>query len=305
MPRRLVLALALAAGLATAGPVAQQVFRAGTDVVLLNVSTLDAKNHAVGGLLRDDFLVFEDGQPQDVLIFSHDPQPVALSLLLDTSVSMDPKLTVAQQAASGFVDRLGPKDIAQLIDFDTMARIAQPFTTDHQALKTAIKKTEAGGRTSLYDAVYIALDQLNRTPPPADNAARRQAIVLLSDGEDTSSHKEYDEVMDLSKRSDVIVFSIGLRTREDPPQGGWNEAEFVLRTLAQETGGHAFFIRDLSQLPAIYAQIADELSAQYTIGYRSKNQRHDGQWRKIAVQIPHGGAVALTKSGYYAPSKDR
>jgi Ca-activated chloride channel family protein len=305
MPSRPGIALALAAGLATAGPPAQQVFRAGTDVVLLNVSTLDAKGRAVGGLTRGDFLVFEDGLPQDITIFSHDPQPIALSLLLDTSVSMEPKLAVAQQAAIGFVDRLGPRDISQLIDFDTMARIAQPFTSDHQALQKAIRKTEAGGRTSLYDAVYIALDQLNRTPPPADNTARRQAIVLLSDGEDTSSHKEYDEVMDLSKRSDVIVFSIGLRTREDSAQGGWNEAEFVLRTLAQETGGHAFFIRDLTQLPAIYGQIADELNAQYTLGYRSKNQKHDGQWRKVAVQLPHGGAVALTKSGYFAPSKDR
>jgi Ca-activated chloride channel family protein len=305
MPRRLGIALALSAGLATAGPFAQQIFRAGTDVVLLNVSSLDAKNHAVGGLTRSDFVVFEDGLPQDITVFSHDPQPIALSLLLDTSVSMDRKLAVAQGAAIGFVDRLGPRDICQLIDFDTMARIAQPFTSDHQALQNAIRKTQAGGRTSLYDAVYIALDQLNRAPPPADNAIRRQAIVLLSDGEDTSSHKEYDEVTDLSKRSDVIVFSIGLRARDESSQSGWNEAEFVLRTLAQETGGRAFFVSDIAQLPAIYGQIADELSNQYTLGYRSKNQRHDGLWRRVSVQIPHGGAVALTKSGYFAPSRDR
>jgi VWFA-related protein len=239
-----------------------------------------------------------------VTIFSRDPQPVALSLLLDTSTSMEPKMAVAQEAASGFVRRLGLRDIAQVIDFDTMALIAQPFTNDRPALERAIRKTEAGGRTSLYDAVYVALDELNRMPPPADQV-RRQAIIVLSDGEDTSSHKDYEEVMDLSKRSDVIIFTISLRTRDDPPQGGWNEADFVMRTLAQETGGHAFFVTDLPQLPAIYNQIADELVGQYTLGYRSKNQRHDGKWRQVVVQIPRGGAMARTKSGYFAPPKDR
>jgi Ca-activated chloride channel family protein len=305
MSRRLGIALALAAGLVPAAPLAQQIFRAGTDIVLLNVSALDGKNHPVSGLTRDDFQVFEDNIPQDVTIFSRDPQPIALSLLLDTSTSMEPKMAVAQEAASGFVRRLGPRDIAQIIDFDTMALIAQPFTNDRQALERAIRKTKAGGRTSLYDAVYVALDELNRTPPPAADAIRRQAIVLLSDGEDTSSHKDYEEVMDLSRRSDVIIFTISLRTRDEAPPNGWNEAEFVMRTLAQETGGHAFFVTELTQLSAIYDQIADELIGQYTLGYRSKNQKHDGKWRRVTVQMPNGGAVARTKSGYFAPSKDR
>ena len=78
-----------------------------------------------------------------------------------------------------------------------------------------------------------------------------------------------------------------------------------MRTLAQETGGHAFFVAELGQLSGVYTQIADELASQYTLGYRSKNQRHDGKWRRVTVQIPHGGAMARTKSGYFAPSKDR
>jgi VWFA-related protein len=86
---------------------------------------------------------------------------------------------------------------------------------------------------------------------------------------------------------------------------GWNEAEFVLRTLAQETGGRVFSVTDFSQLASIYTQIADDLASQYTLGYRSKNQRHDGAWRRVVVQVPQGGVTARTKSGYFAPSKAR
>ncbi len=303
--RGLAICLAIVAGMAVvAAQDPQQVFRAGTDMVLLNVSVTDGHGRPVGSLTRDDFQVFEDNTPQDITIFSKDAQPIAMSVLLDTSASMDPRMKTAQDAASGFIARLGPKDIAQVIDFDTMALIAQPFTNDHAALEMAIRKTEAGGQTSLYDAVYIALDGLNRAPKAPD-ALRRQVIVLLSDGEDTSSHTEYDDVMSLSRRSDVIVFAIGLRTHDEPPTGGWNESEFVMRTITQETGGRVFFIKDATQLGSIYTQIADDLATQYTIGYRSKNQRHDGAWRKVVVQLPGGGAVARTKSGYFAPSKGR
>jgi VWFA-related protein len=301
---RLGIAAVLAAGISLAAPSAQQVFRGGTDVVLLNVSAVDGRGRPVPGLAREAFHVFEDGVPQDVTIFSRDAQPIAMSLLLDTSTSMEPRLKVAQEAAAGFIERLGAQDIAQVINFDTKALIAAHFTADKPALEAAIRKTDAGGQTSLYDALYIALDGLNRAPKPAPDAVRRQVIVLLSDGEDTSSLTEYADVMALSKRSDVIVFAIYLKTQQEPVNG-WNEAEYVMRSLALETGGRVFPVTDFAHLPATYAQIADDLASQYTLGYRSKNVRRDGAWRRIAVQIPQGGAMARTKSGYFAPTKGR
>jgi Ca-activated chloride channel family protein len=301
-----VLATLLAGGMVIATPAAQQqVFRGGTDVVLLNVSAVDGRNRPVPGLAREDFQVFEDGIPQDIAIFTREAQPIALSLLLDTSTSMEPRMSVAQEAASGFIGKLQPRDIAQVISFDSRVLIAEPFTPDRGALDRAIRKTEAGGQTSLYDAVYIALDSLNRAPKPSVDAVRRQVIVLLSDGEDTASHKDYDEVMALSRRSDVIVFAIGVKTNAEPVKPGWNEAEFVLRTLAQETGGRVFPLTDFSTLASIYAQITDDLASQYTLGYRSKNLRRDGGWRRVVVQVPQGGVTARTKSGYFAPAKAR
>ncbi len=132
---------------------------------------------------------------------------------------------------------------------------------------------------------------------------RRQAIIVLSDGEDTSSLLPFEEVLDLAKRSETAIYTIGLRTNE--PGGGsrgFKEAEFVLRQLSQETGGRTFFPNQLADLNSVYGQISDELSSQYTVGYTSKNQRRDGAWRRIVVRVNRPNVTARTKQGYFAPS---
>ena len=284
---------------------ARQVFKAGTDLVLLNVTVADAAGHLVTGLNQEDFQVYEDGVLQTVTNFSRDPLPIALSIALDTSTSMERKLPVAQEAAAGFVRRLTPKDVAQIIDFDSQAQILQPFTNDKASLEQAIRRTQAGGSTSLYNALYTALSELKGVRGPQTGEVRRQAIVALSDGEDTSSLVTFDDVLDLAKRSEVGVYAIGLREKGDPAmQGKWNEADYILKTLAQETGGRPFFVDDVSQLPAIYSQIADELANQYSVGYVSKNPKRDGAWRKITLRITRPNVTARTKAGYFGP-KDR
>ena len=298
---------ALVAGLALATPAAQ-VFRGGTDTVYLSVTVTDAGQKLLTGLEEQDFRVFEDGVPQDITIFARDRQPISLSLLIDTSTSMEPKLINAQDAATGFVTKLAASDVAQLIEFNSDTTIRQTFTGDQALLEQAVRKLRAGGSTSLYDALYIALDELKRakatTTAPAE-AMRRQAIVLLSDGADTTSHVSYENVVEQSKKLDVIVYAIGLRDKEPQPRRVYNEAEFVLRTLSQQTGGRAFFVDDPAQLPGIYGQIADEIANQYVVGYTSKNQKRDGAWRKVAVQVPKAGATARTREGYYAPGAKR
>ncbi|HEX7780733.1 MAG TPA: VWA domain-containing protein, partial [Vicinamibacterales bacterium] len=284
---------------------ARQVFKAGTDLVLLNVTVADAAGHLVTGLNQEDFQVYEDGVLQTVTNFSREQLPIALSIALDTSTSMERKLPVAQEAAAGFVRRLTPRDVAQIIDFDSQAQILQPFTNDKASLEQAIRRTQAGGSTSLYNALYTALSELKGVRGPQTGEVRRQAIVALSDGEDTSSLVTFDDVLDLAKRSEVGVYAIGLREKGDPAmQGKWNEADYILKTLAQETGGRPFFVDDVSQLPAIYSQIADELANQYSVGYVSKNPKRDGAWRKITLRITRPNVTARTKAGYFGP-KDR
>ena len=276
-------------------------FRAGVDIVSLNVTVTDVQNHYVTDLDQGDFSVFEDGARQDVTFFTRRQQPIALSLLLDSSASMEDKLPTLQTAASNFVHRLKPNDIAQVVDFDSRVDVKQGFTGNQTDLESAIQQTSAGGSTSLHNAIYIALKELRKIRAVSEEEVRRQALVVFSDGEDTSSLVSFEEVLDLAKRSETAIYTIALRG-PDTQTKGFHEAEYVMRTLAQETGGRAFFPIRIDDLNGVYSQIADELASQYTIGYTSKNPRRDGAWRRVVVQVARTGLVTRAKKGYYAPT---
>jgi Ca-activated chloride channel family protein len=280
---------------------ADQIFRATVDMVSLNVTVMDGQNRYITDLDRGDFGVFEDGAKQEITYFNKTSLPIALSLLLDTSASMEQRMYTAQDAAVGFAKRLRPQDLAQVVDFDTRVEVLQEFTADIAALETAIKATQAGGSTSMFNALYISLKELAKIKAKSDDDVRRRAIVLLSDGEDTSSLVSFEEVLDLAKRSETAIYTIGLQSRESSISKGFREAEFVLRQLAQETGGRAFFPQKAEDLAGIYSVIADELSSQYTLGYAPSNQRRDGAWRRLNVQVSRQGTQARTKRGYFAP----
>jgi len=275
-------------------------FRVGVDLVSLNVTVADASGHYVKDLEQEDFSVFEDGAKQDVTFFNKTNLPIALSLMLDTSASMDTKLQIAQEAAIGFVRRLRTQDLAEIIDFDSRVTIAAPFTANASDLEQAIRKTSAGGSTSLYNAVYIALKDLKKIVARNVEEIRRRAIVVLSDGEDTSSLLPFEEVLDLAKRSETAIYAIGLRSSDVVESRGFKEAEFALRQFAQETGGRAFFPNQVLDLAKIYGEISDELSSQYTVGYTSRNPRRDGGWRRVVVRINGRQLTPRTKLGYFA-----
>jgi Ca-activated chloride channel family protein len=277
------------------------VIRAGVDVVSLNVTVTDSTARYITDLEQANFSVYEDGIKQDITLFSRTNLPIALALLLDTSASMETKLPVAQEAAVGFARRLRPQDLAEVISFDSRVIVLQPFTNESAGLEQAIRKTSAGGSTSLHNAIYIALKDLAKVVARSADDVRRQAIVVLSDGEDTSSLLPFEEVLDLAKRSETAIYSIGLKADDAGSARGFKEAEFILRQFAQETGGRAFFPMQVAELTGIYSQISDELSSQYTVGYTSRNTRRDGAWRRVVVRVDRPNAVARTKLGYFAP----
>jgi Ca-activated chloride channel homolog len=285
-------------------PSPQVPFRAGVELVSLNVTVTDGTQKYVTDLTSEDFQVYEDGVKQEVTFFNKTNLPIALALLLDTSASMEAKLPTAQEAAIGFARKLRPQDLAEVIDFDSRVVVLQNFSNTLPDLEQAIHKTSAGGSTSLYNAVYIALKDLKKVVAKNTEEIRRQAIVVLSDGEDTSSLLPFEEVLDLAKRSETAIYSIGLRTPDGPgtTTKGFKEAEFVLRQFSQETGGRAFFPNQLSDLASVYGQIADELSSQYTVGYTSRNPKRDGSWRRIVVRVNRPNLTARTKLGYFAPT---
>jgi Ca-activated chloride channel homolog len=288
----------------TAAVQQQPPFRAGVELVSLNVSVSDANGHYVTDLEQGDFNVFEDGMKQDVTFFTKTNLPIALALMMDTSASMDTKLPIAQEAAIGFVKSARQQDLTEIIDFDSRVTILVPFTNNLNELEHAIKKTSAGGSTSLYNAIYIALKDLKKLVATNVEEIRRRAIVVLSDGEDTSSLLPFDEVLDLAKRSETAIYAIALRSNEGGANQskGFKEAEFALRQLSQETGGRAFFPNQAADLAKVYGQISEELSSQYTLGYTSRNPRRDGAWRRIVVRVNGQQLTARTKQGYFGPT---
>jgi Ca-activated chloride channel family protein len=277
-------------------------FRSTIDIVSLNVTVIDGANHYIIDLDQPDFSVFEDGVKQDIVFFTRRPQPIALSLLLDSSASMEDKLDTLQVAAINFVKRLKANDLAQVIDFDSRVSIRQAFTANQADLETAIRQAVSGGSTSLHNAIYISLKELGKIKAQSDEDVRRQALIVFSDGEDTSSLVSFEEVLDLAKRSETSIYTIALRGTEANTRG-FREAEFIMRQLAQETGGRSFFPIKIEDLNGVYTQIADELASQYTIGYTSKNPRNDGAFRRVVVQVARPGVTPRTKRGYYAPTR--
>ena len=290
-----VAAVACAAAVA-----AQQRFRGGVELVSLNVTVMEG-THYVMDLQQEEFEVYEDGTRQTLTFFSRVQQPIALAILLDTSASMENKLATAQEAAIGFARRMRPGDAIEVIDFDSQVNILQTFTNDVAALEKAIRQTSVNGSTSLYNAIYISLKDLKKVRAKSSEDIRREAIIVLSDGDDTSSLIEYEEVLDLAKRSETAIYAIGLR-QGDQGRREFKEAEFVLRQLSQETGGRAFFPNSVSELSKIYEQISEELSSQYSLAYSSRNPLRNGAWRRIAVRVTRPGMAVRTRQGYYGPA---
>jgi Ca-activated chloride channel homolog len=300
--RVLGLAVVLSVGACLAGVAAQAPFRGGVDLVSLNV-TVNEGGRYVTDLQETDFEVFEDGVKQPITFFSRVQQPIALAVLLDTSASMEGRLETAQEAAIGFARHMRPHDLMEVVEFDAQVSILQAFTGDVAALERAIRRATVNGSTALYNAIYISLKDLKKARLSADEL-RREAIVVLSDGDDTSSLVGYEEVLDVAKRSNTAIYAIGLK-QNDGGNRDFKEAEFVLRQLSQETGGRAFFPGTVHELPKIYDQIAQELSSQYAIGYVSKNQARNGAWRRISIRVGRPNMVGRTRQGYYAPGAGR
>ena len=275
-------------------------FRAGIDLVVLSVTAMGPGGKYVSDLTADDFTVLEDGKRQTISLFERANPPLAVSILLDSSTSMIRELPLAQKAASDFATRLRPGDVAQVVDFDRRVQVLQPFTADGDALRRAIYRVEARGSTSMYNAIYIALRELGALAKPAEGQVRRDVIVVLSDGEDTSSLVTYDHVLDGAKRSQSVIYAIGLGFGvPQPTRRDAVHPDFALRTLAQETGGRLFLARDGASLAGVYQQIADELASQYVIGYTSTNTQRTG-WRQVSVRAARPSTQARTRAGYYA-----
>ena len=281
------------------------VFRAGVDIVGLNVVVTDGAQKPVNGLQQNDFTVTEDGVPQEVTFFAASAVPLDLAILLDTSASMSDKIQTAQEAAVGFAKRLNPSDRISVVAIKDAVKTLHPLDEDVDGALTAIRETTASGGTALYNALYMSMREMIKQRR-GNGDVRRQAIALLTDGDDTASLVSFDDVMDVAKQSGIAVYAITLQSAlaarlSAPGRRSPSDSEFAMRALALETGARSFAPTDIAELAGIYGTIAQELANQYSIGYTSKNPRQDGAYRHVVVRVDQPGARTRTRSGYVAP----
>ena len=307
----LALALLLSSGFLAAQGDQATVFRGGTELVSLSVVVTNPQQQFVAGLSVADFSVFEDGIQQDLSFFAASAVPIDLAILLDTSASMTDKIATVQQAAIGFVSTLRDGDRLTVVDIKDATRVLAPLSGDLEAAKRAILSTVPKGGTALYNGLYLTLKEMTKQRR-ANGDVRRQAIVVLSDGNDTTSLMAFDDVMALAKESGIVIYAITLRSQweqrktEASPRGAFSQSEYAMKSLAQETGARSFFPTEIAALAGGYTLIADELASQYALGYTSKNPKRDGAYRRVAVRIMEVPNVQTrTRSGYLAARAER
>ena len=296
---RLTAALAAAGAVAAgfAGAPEAQVFRSGVDLASFGVTVVDKKGGLVRDLTRDDFEVREDGRLQTITLFTRGDEresapPLHLGLLFDTSSSMEESIGFSRSAAIKFLNTVQEAVDITLVDFDTEVRVVRYGQHDFPRLVERIRKRKPDGNTALYDALGVYLDG-------ASTEEGRRTLVLYTDGGDTSSVMSYSEAQTLLRASDITLYAIGFLSHLS--QSRQMDQRMKLLTLAEITGGLAFFPSVIKDLDATYEKIAAEIRSQFTLGYLSTNTTFDGAWRKVEIKANRPGVKVRTRQGYFAP----
>jgi VWFA-related protein len=357
------LAIAVIAALATASAQEQQSgsdtqafrFRSGVELINVTATVSDGHGRFVSGLRQEDFRVYEDGQPRPITHFTSERVPVSLGIVLDTSGSMEgEKMMAARQALQRFLfDLLGPDDEVFLYRFDSRPERLVGWTSDRERIASEIRRIQPRGATTLYDAIAEAV------PLAATGRHRKKALLIISDGNDTSSFTRIPELKRMIHESEVLVYAIGISamtSRTQPYRRPWFSATgnwlgqrrptpfpfpipgrpgvprgpslpprypptmppptspgsgmgsrgdepvnvAVLREITDDSGGRTEVIWTPRDLDPSTASIADELSKQYFLGYPAANDKKDGKWHTIRVEVSNATYVVRARRGYVA-----
>jgi Ca-activated chloride channel homolog len=276
--------------------------RVDTSLVLIPVQISTPLGQPVTDLARGNFRIFEDGVEQKISHFAKDDAPISIGVVFDSSGSMQNKMRKSLEAASMFFKTANPGDEFFLVDFNERAKLALGFTTDSDAVYRRISRTRPFGRTSLFDAIELAVRQMKN----AKND--RKAIVIVSDGGDNRSRLTFHEVKNLMLEAGVLMYSMGIFDPSDSPKLPREEREGpgLLDQLTELTGGRNYHVDNLDDLPGISARIGVQLRNQYMIGYTPAKDERDGKYRRVKLSVVETGDAQLRvqyRTGYYAPAQ--
>ena len=282
----------------TASALAQQgdvpVFRAGTELVDLYVTATDRNGRLVPDLLQEDFVILDEGQVQEVVLFENEVQPITVVVMLDTSASMTPSLDLLMAGAEQFIIRMLPDDRAKVGAFnDKIQILPEDFIGDRDALIRNLDRLQFGNPTRLYDAIGASIEALS-------GLAGRKVVLVFTDGEDTQNDIGWRDVLEMAQVEEVMIYTIGLesdyfngvrRVRSRPDRR--------LRTFAEETGGGYFELDDTDDLGPTFTRVAQELHSQYVLGFVPPTR--DGELHEIDIRVQRRGTTARARRSYIAP----
>jgi VWFA-related protein len=270
------------------------IFKKQVEEVQLHATVIDDKHRIVTGLSRGDFTVFEDGQPQKITSFRREDIPVAVGIVIDNSGSMRDKRPAVNQAALNFVRSSNPSDEVFIVNFNDEYYLDQDFTDKIPQLKEALERIESRGGTALYDAIVASAEHLKKNA-----RLEKKVLLVVTDGEDNASRESLEQaIRRLQAENGPTVYTIGLLGEERQ-----RRARRALLAMAEQTGGVAFFPKDLGEVDSITQEVAHDIRNQYTIGYRPSTPQTAGGYRTVKVEAHAPGYKRLmvrTRSGYYA-----
>jgi Ca-activated chloride channel family protein len=275
--------------------------RVDSALVLVPAQVTNVLGQPVTDLHREDFKVFEDGVEQPITNFSMEDAPLSIGLLFDNSGSMRNKIQKATEAAAAFFKTANPQDEFFLIEFSDRPKLSVPFTSDPNEVYDRIAHTKPFGRTSLLDAIHMAMGEMKH----ARNT--RKALIIVSDGGDNRSRHTAREIKSAMLESDLQVYAMGIFDPEDAPKHSVEEQNGpkLLEELADNSGGREYPVTRLDDLPAIAARIGDQLRNQYLLGYTPINSERDGKYRiislKVSAQAVSPDLRVYYRHGYYSP----
>jgi Ca-activated chloride channel family protein len=297
-----------------------------SSIVRLNVGVADRKGRPITDLTRENFAIFEDGVKQNIQRFEPVAAPFSVVMILDMSGSTLGFRETIRQSAFRFIDALAPEDRVAVIEFYDKVNLRNDFTTDRKTIANSITVANGRGKTQLYKALDMALNKL------AGEANRRKAIIVLTDGVDTAlrdndrnflqniaekdmptaikpeADANLNRVLNRADRQGITIYPLALPTGDpsklaDPTpiqMAMYNAARARLQILADRTGGTLHAINRLEEMGRLYATVAAELRTLYTIEYQSTNEKRDGKWRAIKIEVNNTDLISKTRQGYFA-----
>ena len=264
-----------------------------SSLVVLNATITDGKGKPVAALKQNQFQIFEDGKEQKIEFFAAEKTPFAAVILLDSSGSMEQRVSLARSAAIQFLDRLRTDDVTAIYNFDSKLSLVQDFSNSRDIYE-GVFDIKANGMTILNDAIFNAAQEL------AKRSEKRRAIIILSDGADTFSKHSTDKALKSALSANATIYTVDMSAIDS---GGKErmQNQGVLKNFAEKSGGKFIATPGGIAMREAFKNISEELGTQYTLGYQPTNTAKDGKWRTIEIKTSKTDLNIRTRKGYNAP----